>query len=128
MEPDEPGGGYEFENRSRAGPSRASTSRRSTQGIQEAMSSGVLAGYPVVDIKVTLIDGSFHEVDSSDMAFKIAGSIAFKNAAQKAKPGPARADDGVEVVTPGSIWATSSATSTPDAATSTAWSRTATPR
>ena len=52
-------------------------------GIQEAMSTGVIAGYPMVDIKVALIDGSYHDVDSSDMAFKIAGSMAFKNAAKR---------------------------------------------
>ena len=56
------------------------------QGIQGAMASGVLAGYPVVDVKVTLLDGSYHEVDSSEMAFKICGSMAFKEAAQKAGP------------------------------------------
>ena len=56
------------------------------QGIQGAMQSGVVAGYPVVDVKVTLFDGSFHEVDSSEMAFKIAGSMAFKEAMEKAKP------------------------------------------
>ncbi len=69
-------------------------------GIQEAMSTGVLAGYPMVDIKVTLVDGSYHEVDSSDMAFKIAGSLAFKNAAQKAKPVLLEPMMAVEVVTP----------------------------
>jgi elongation factor G len=56
------------------------------QGIQGAMQAGVLAGYPVVDVKVTLFDGSFHEVDSSEMAFKIAGSMAFKEACRKADP------------------------------------------
>ena len=55
-------------------------------GIQGAMESGILAGYPVVDVKVTLYDGSFHEVDSSEMAFKIAGSMAFKEACRKANP------------------------------------------
>ena len=91
------------------------------------MSTGVLAGYPMVDIKVALIDGSFHEVDSSDMAFKIAGSLAFKNAAQKAQPGASGADHGRRGghARPSS-WATSWATSTPGAATSTAWSRAAT--
>ena len=64
------------------------------------MSTGVLAGYPMVDIKVTLVDGSYHEVDSSDMAFKIAGSLAFKNAAQKAKPVLLEPMMAVEVVTP----------------------------
>ena len=100
MQPNEPGGGYKFESRIQGGASRATTSRRWTTGIQEAMSTGVLAGYPVVDIKVALIDGSFHEVDSSDMAFKIAGSLAFKNAAQKAKPVLLEPMMAVEVVTP----------------------------
>jgi elongation factor G len=70
------------------------------QGIQEAMSSGVLAGFPVVDVKVTLVDGSYHEVDSSELAFKIAGSLAFKNAAQKAQPVLLEPIFAVEVVTP----------------------------
>jgi elongation factor G len=70
------------------------------EGIQEAMNTGVLAGYPMVDVKVALIDGSFHEVDSSDMAFKIAGSLAFKNAAQKAHPVLLEPVVAVEVVTP----------------------------
>ena len=56
------------------------------QGIQEALNSGVLAGYPVVDIKVELVDGSYHEVDSSEAAFKVAGSMAVKNALKKATP------------------------------------------
>jgi elongation factor G len=64
------------------------------QGIQEAMQGGVLAGYEMVDVKVSLYDGSYHEVDSNEMAFKIAGSMAFKEAARKAKPGAAGAGDG----------------------------------
>jgi len=69
-------------------------------GIQEAMESGVLAGYPVVDIRVELVDGSYHDVDSSEMAFKIAGSMAFKNAMQRAKPKLLEPIMAVEVVTP----------------------------
>ena len=69
-------------------------------GIQEAMESGVLAGYPVVDVRVMLVDGSFHDVDSSEMAFKIAGSMAFKNAMQRAKPKLLEPVMAVEVVTP----------------------------
>jgi elongation factor G len=69
-------------------------------GIQEAMRNGVLAGYPVEDVKVKLFDGSYHEVDSSEMAFKIAGSIAFKEAARKANPVLLEPIVDVEVVTP----------------------------
>jgi elongation factor G len=70
------------------------------QGIAEAMKNGVLAGYPVEDVKVRLFDGSFHEVDSSEMAFKVAGSIAFKEAARKAQPVLLEPIMAVEVVTP----------------------------
>src|SRR5207342_2317737 len=70
------------------------------QGIQEAMGSGVLAGYPVVDVKVELIDGSYHDVDSSERAFKIAGSMAFKEAMKRAKPKLLEPVMSVEVVTP----------------------------
>src|SRR5919197_501042 len=69
-------------------------------GIQEALESGVLAGYPVVDVRVELVDGSYHEVDSSEMAFKVAGSMAFKNAMQRAKPKLLEPVMAVEVVTP----------------------------
>jgi elongation factor G len=100
MGPNEPGAGYEFENRIVGGTIPREYIPAVDDGIQEAMSTGVLAGYPVVDIKVALIDGSFHEVDSSDMAFKIAGSLAFKNAAQKAKPVLLEPMMAVEVVTP----------------------------
>ncbi len=100
MQPNEPGGGYEFESRIQGGAIPRDYIPSVDEGIQEAMSTGVLAGYPVVDIKVALIDGSYHEVDSSDMAFKIAGSLAFKNAAQKAKPVLLEPMMAVEVVTP----------------------------
>jgi elongation factor G len=100
MQPNEPGGGYEFESRIQGGAIPRDYIPSVDDGIQEAMSSGVLAGYPVVDIKVALIDGSYHDVDSSDMAFKIAGSLAFKNAAQKAKPVLLEPMMAVEVVTP----------------------------
>jgi elongation factor G len=100
MQPNVPGGGYEFESRIQGGTVPREYIPSVDDGIQEAMSSGVLAGYPVVDIKVALIDGSYHEVDSSDMAFKIAGSLAFKNAAQKAKPVLLEPMMAVEVVTP----------------------------
>lgn len=100
MEPNEQGGGYEFESRIMGGVVPREYIPSVDDGIQEAMSTGVLAGYPMVDIKVTLVDGSYHEVDSSDMAFKIAGSLAFKNAAQKAKPVLLEPMMAVEVVTP----------------------------
>ncbi len=79
---------------------RASTSSRPKQGIIEAMKNGVLAGYPVEDVKVKLFDGSFHAVDSSEMAFKIAGSMAFKEGAHKADPVILEPIMAVEVVTP----------------------------
>jgi elongation factor G len=100
MEPNVPGGGYEFESRIVGGTIPREYVPSVDEGIQEAMSTGVLAGYPMVDIKVALVHGSYHEVDSSDMAFKIAGSLAFKNAAQKAKPVLLEPMMAVEVVTP----------------------------
>src|SRR5207248_3792216 len=69
-------------------------------GIQEAMESGVLAGYPVVDVKIELVDGSYHEVDSSEIAFKVAGSMAFKEAMKRSKPKLLEPVMAVEVVTP----------------------------
>ena len=86
--------------RSSAGRSRASSSTPIDQGIQEAMSAGILAGFPVVDVKVELVDGSYHEVDSSERAFKIAGSMAFKEAMKRAKPKLLEPVMAVEVVTP----------------------------
>lgn len=86
VEPNEPGKGYEFINKITGGAIPKEFIPCVDQGIQGAMLSGVLAGYQVVDVKVTLIDGSFHEVDSSEMAFKICGSMAFKEACQKASP------------------------------------------
>jgi elongation factor G len=74
------------------------------------MTSGVLAGYPMVDVKFTLEDGDYHDVDSSEMAFKIAGIMAFKEAARKASPVLLEPIMAVEVVTPRTTWATSSAT------------------
>ena len=100
MEPNVKGGGYEFESKIMGGVVPRDYIPSVDDGIQEAMSTGVLAGYPMVDIKVTLVDGSYHEVDSSDMAFKIAGSLAFKNAAQKARPVLLEPMMAVEVVTP----------------------------
>ncbi|BCD45220.1 elongation factor G [Helicobacter suis] len=86
LEPKEPGSGYEFVNEISGGVIPKEYIPAVDKGIQEAMQSGVLAGYPVVDFKVTLYDGSYHEVDSSEMAFKIAGSMAFKEACRAANP------------------------------------------
>ena len=86
LEPNEPGKGYEFINKVVGGAIPKEYIEPVNQGIQGAMQNGVLAGYPVVDCKVTLYDGSYHEVDSSEMAFKIAGSMAFKDAMKKADP------------------------------------------
>jgi elongation factor G len=86
MAPNEPGGGFVFEDKTVGGSVPREYINPTQKGIVEAMESGVLAGYPVVDVKVALIDGSYHEVDSSEMAFKIAGSMAFKDGAQKAGP------------------------------------------
>ncbi len=100
VEPTGPGGGYEFVNKITGGRIPTEYIPAVDQGVQEAMASGVLAGYPVVDVRVTLIDGSYHEVDSSEMAFKITGSMAFKGAAKKAKPVLLEPIFDVEVVTP----------------------------
>jgi len=100
VEPQEPGAGYEFENAIVGGVIPREYIPAVDKGIQEQLGSGVLAGYPVVDIKVTLFDGSYHEVDSSEMAFKIAGSMAFKEACGKAKPVLLEPIMKVEVVTP----------------------------
>ena len=86
VEPNESGKGYEFENKVVGGAIPKEYIPAIDAGIQGAMLAGVVAGYPVVDVKVTLYDGSYHEVDSSEMAFKIAGSMAFKEAMRKADP------------------------------------------
>ena len=86
VEPNESGKGYEFINKIVGGAIPKEYIEPVNQGIQGAMQAGILAGYPVVDVKVTLYDGSYHEVDSSEMAFKIAGSMAFKEAMRKADP------------------------------------------
>jgi elongation factor G len=100
MEPSEPGDGYEFIDRIVGGKIPREYIPAADLGIQEAMESGVLAGYPVVDIRVSLVDGSFHDVDSSEMAFKVAGSMAFKEAMRRAKPKLLEPVMAVEVVTP----------------------------
>ncbi|MBK5244608.1 MAG: elongation factor G [Eubacteriaceae bacterium] len=86
MEPVEPGTGYIFENKVTGGSIPKEFINPINQGIEEAMRNGVIAGYPVLDLKVSVYDGSFHDVDSSEMAFKIAGSMAFKNGMRKADP------------------------------------------
>lgn len=86
LEPKDPGTGYEFINNISGGVIPKEYIPAVDKGIQEAMQNGILAGYPVVDCKVTLYDGSYHDVDSSEMAFKIAGSMAFKDACRKASP------------------------------------------
>ncbi|MCW8409482.1 elongation factor G [Legionella sp. PATHC035] len=100
IEPQEPGKGYEFINAIVGGVIPKEYIPAVDKGVQEQMQNGVIAGYPVVDVKVTLFDGSFHEVDSSEMAFKIAGSQCFKQGALKAKPVLLEPIMSVEVVTP----------------------------
>ena len=100
LEPMEPGSGYEFENAIVGGVVPKEYIPAVDKGVQEQMENGVIAGYPLVDCKVTLYDGSYHDVDSSEMAFKIAGSIAFKDGALKADPVLLEPIMKVEVVTP----------------------------
>ncbi len=100
LEPNEKGKGFEFENAIVGGVIPKEYIKPTEQGIIEAMKNGVLAGYPVEDVKVKLFDGSFHDVDSSEMAFKVAGSMAFKEAARKAHPVILEPVMAVEVVTP----------------------------
>ncbi len=100
VEPQEPGKGYEFVNAIVGGVVPKEFVGPTDQGVREALESGVIAGYPVLDVKVTLFDGSYHEVDSSEMAFKIAGSMAVKEALQKANPVLLEPMMKVEVVTP----------------------------
>ena len=98
--PQEPGKGYEFVDKIVGGKIPKEYIKPIDEGIREAMGSGVLAGYPVVDVKVELIDGSYHDVDSSERAFKIAGSMAFKEAMKRAKPKLLEPMMAVEVTTP----------------------------
>jgi elongation factor G len=100
LEPQEPGSGYEFVNAVTGGRIPKEYIPAVDEGIQEAMQFGVLAGYPVEDIKVTLTDGQYHDVDSSELAFKIAGSMVFKEAARKADPAILEPMMKVEVTTP----------------------------
>jgi elongation factor G len=98
--PQEPGAGYEFVDKVVGGKIPKEYIKPVDEGIQEAMNAGVLAGYPVVDVKIELIEGSYHEVDSSERAFKIAGSMAFKEALKRSKPKLLEPIMAVEVVTP----------------------------
>jgi elongation factor G len=100
LEPTGPGGGYEFVDKVRGGDVPREYISSVDAGIQEAMEGGVIAGYALVDVRAILIGGSSHDVDSSEMAFKIAGSIAFKKAARMAKPVLLEPIEAVEVVTP----------------------------
>jgi elongation factor G len=100
LEPNEPGKGYEFVNKVVGGSIPKEYIPAVDKGIKEALDGGIVAGYPIVDIKVTLFDGSYHEVDSSEMAFKIAGSMGFKAGAQKASPALLEPVMAVEVVVP----------------------------
>jgi elongation factor G len=100
LEPTGPGGGYEFVDKIRGGDIPKEYIPAVDAGIQEALQGGVLAGYPTVDVRATLVDGSYHEVDSSEMAFRIAGSMAVKQAAKKASPVLLEPIMAVEVVTP----------------------------
>jgi elongation factor G len=100
IEPQAAGEGYEFVNKIVGGVVPKEYIPAVDKGIKEAMGSGVLAGFPVVDVKVTLYDGSYHDVDSNEMAFKIAGSIGFKEGVKKAKPCLLEPIMGVEIVTP----------------------------
>jgi len=100
IEPQEPGVGYEFVNAIVGGVVPKEYIPAVDKGIQEQMKNGVIAGFPVVDVKVTLYDGSYHEVDSNEMAFKIAGSMGFKEGARKASPALLEPIMKVEVVTP----------------------------
>jgi elongation factor G len=100
IEPQEQGTGYAFENAVVGGSVPKEFISSVDKGIQEQMKNGVIAGYPVEDVKVTLFDGSYHDVDSSEMAFKVAGSMAFRNGALEASPALLEPVMKIEIVTP----------------------------
>ena len=100
LEPLPPGSGYQFEDKIVGGAVPKEFIKPAEEGIREAMESGVLAGYPLTDVKVSLVDGSYHEVDSSEMAFKIAGSMALKEGVQRAGPVLLEPIMGVEIISP----------------------------
>ncbi|HTZ86606.1 MAG TPA: elongation factor G, partial [Solirubrobacteraceae bacterium] len=95
-----PGEGFEFVNKIKGGNIPSEYIPAVKQGVEEALENGVKAGYPMVDMRVTLVDGKYHDVDSSEIAFKVAGSIAFKEAAKRAKPVLLEPIFAVEVITP----------------------------
>ncbi len=101
IEPNELGSGYEFLNAAKSGSVPDKYIESIDQGVQEAAGLGILAGYPLADVKVTLCDGSYHDKDSNELAFKFAGSIAFKEAARKASPELMEPAMAVEVTVPG---------------------------
>ena len=100
LTPQEPGEGFTFENKIVGGVIPKEFINPIENGVREAMDNGVIAGYPMVDVKVTVYDGSYHEVDSSEMAFNIAGSMAFRNGAEKANPVLLEPYVKVEVIVP----------------------------
>src|SRR5438132_11277532 len=100
LEPMGPGGGYEFVNKIVGGTIPREYIPSVDEGIQEAMESGVLAGYPTVDVRATLVDGSYHEIDSSEIAFKIAGQMAFREGARKGSPALLEPIMSFEILTP----------------------------
>jgi elongation factor G len=95
-----PGEGFEFVNKIKGGNVPSEYIPAVKQGVEQALENGVKAGYPMVDMRVTLVDGKYHDVDSSEIAFKVAGSIAFKEAAKRAKPVLLEPIFAVEVITP----------------------------
>ena len=108
--PQEPGAGFEFENKVVGGAIPREYIGPVESGVKEAMESGVIAGYPMVDVKVIVFDGSYHDVDSNEMAFKIAGSMGFKEGARKADPALLEPYMAVEVDVPEEYMGTLSVT------------------
>jgi elongation factor G len=100
LEPQEPGAGFVFENKTVGGSVPKEYINAVQKGVEDSLDNGGLAGYPVVDVKVTLVDGSYHEVDSNEMAFKVAASMGFKEAMRKAAPKILEPMMAVEVNTP----------------------------
>ena len=123
-----PGEGFDFVNKIKGGSIPTEFIPAVEKGVEEALDNGVKAGFPMVDVRVTLTDGKYHETDSSEIAFKVAGSLAFQEAARAPSPSCSSRCSPSRSSRPRSSWATSSATSAAGAAASTAWSRAATPR